>query len=49
MESQNMRNYFNNRLIIVDEVHNIRLSDDNKDDKIGQFIREELALLFEFW
>ena len=38
MEIQNMRNYFNNRLIIVDEVHNIRLSDDNKDDKIGKMI-----------
>jgi hypothetical protein len=38
VEIQNMRNFFNNRLIIVDEVHNIRLSEDNKDDKIGKMM-----------
>ena len=38
METQNMKKYFNNRLIIIDEVHNIRLSDDNKDDKTGKLL-----------
>ena len=38
MEVQNMRKYFNNRLIIIDEVHNIRLSEDNKDDKTGKLL-----------
>ena len=33
MEIRNIRRFFNNRLIIIDEVHNIRISDDNKDDK----------------
>jgi hypothetical protein len=38
MEIQNMRKFFNNRLIIIDEIHNIRLSDDNKDDKTGKLL-----------
>ena len=38
MELQNMRRFFNNRLLIIDEVHNIRLSDDNKDDKTGKLL-----------
>ena len=38
LETQNMKKYFNNRLIIIDEVHNIRLSDDNKDDKTGKLL-----------
>ena len=38
MEVQNMRKFFNNRLIIIDEVHNIRLSEDNKDDKTGKLL-----------
>ena len=38
LELQNMRRFFNNRLIIIDEVHNIRLSDDNKDDKTGKLL-----------
>lgn len=38
MELQNMRRFFNNRLIIIDEVHNIRLADDNKDDKTGKLL-----------
>lgn len=33
MEVRNIRRFFNNRLIIIDEVHNIRISDDNKDEK----------------
>ena len=32
MEIRNIRRFFNNRLIIIDEVHNIRISDDNKDE-----------------
>jgi hypothetical protein len=35
MEIQNIRRVFNNRLIIIDEVHNIRLTDDNKKKMIG--------------
>jgi len=38
MEIQNMRKFFNNRLIIIDEVHNIRLADDNVDDKTGKLL-----------
>lgn len=38
MELQNMRRFFNNRLIIIDEVHNIRLTEDNKDDKTGKLL-----------
>lgn len=38
MELQNMRKFFNNRLVIIDEVHNIRLSEDNKDDKTGKLL-----------
>lgn len=36
MEIRNIRRVFNNRLIIIDEVHNIRLSDENKDWKTAQ-------------
>lgn len=38
MEIHNMRKFFNNRLIIIDEIHNIRLADDNKDDKTGKLL-----------
>ena len=38
LEIQNIRKFFNNRLIIVDEVHNIRLADDNTDDKTGKLL-----------
>lgn len=38
MEIQNIRKFFNNRLIIIDEVHNIRLADDNTDDKTGKLL-----------
>ena len=31
-----LKNYFNNRLIIIDEVHNIRVTDDNKDKRAAQ-------------
>ena len=33
MEIKNIRKFFNNRLIIVDEVHNISLTDDNPDKR----------------
>jgi len=36
MEIRNIRRFFNNRLIIIDEVHNIRLTDENKDWKTAQ-------------
>jgi hypothetical protein len=36
MEIRNIRRIFNNRLIIIDEVHNIRLSEENKDWKTAQ-------------
>ena len=38
MEIQKMRKFFNNRLIVIDEVHNIRLADDNVDDKTGKLL-----------
>lgn len=31
-----LRKNFDNRLIIIDEVHNIRISDDNKDKRVAQ-------------
>ena len=31
----NLKKYFNNSLIIIDEVHNIRITDDNKKKKIA--------------
>ena len=40
LETQNMRRFFNNRLIIIDEVHNIRLSEDNQDDKTGKLLMD---------
>lgn len=30
-----IRNHFDNRLVIIDEVHNIRISDENKDKKVA--------------
>lgn len=35
-EIQNIKRVFSNRLIIIDEVHNIRMTDENKDWKTGQ-------------
>lgn len=40
LEIQNMKKFFNNRLIIIDEVHNIRLTEDNKDDKTGKLLMD---------
>ena len=31
-----MKKHFNNRLIIIDEVHNIRISEDNSDKRVAQ-------------
>jgi superfamily II DNA or RNA helicase len=33
-----LRNEFNNRLIVIDEVHNIRKTDDNKNKKVANFL-----------
>jgi hypothetical protein len=38
IEIKHIRHVFNNRLIIIDEVHNIRLSQDNPDGKIAQML-----------
>ena len=37
-ELRNIRHFFNNRLFIIDEVHNIRLMDDNKNTKVASLI-----------
>ena len=37
-EVLNMRKFFNNRMIIIDEVHNIRLAKDNTDGKTAQYL-----------
>jgi hypothetical protein len=31
-----LKNLFNNRLIIIDEIHNIRISDDNQNKRVAQ-------------
>ena len=31
-----LKKIFNNRLIIIDEIHNIRISDDNQDKRVAQ-------------
>jgi len=36
MEIQNIKRAFNGRLIIIDEVHNVRKSEDNKDKRVGE-------------
>ena len=38
-----LRKHFKNRLIIIDEVHNIRVTDDNKDKRVAL---ELLKLVF---
>lgn len=38
LEVRSIRKVFNNRLIIIDEAHNIRLTADNKDDKTGKLL-----------
>ena len=37
-EIKNIKRVFNNRLLIIDEVHNIRKSDDNKNKRIGELL-----------
>jgi len=34
--AKKLKKYFNNRLIIIDEVHNIRISDDNQNKRVAQ-------------
>lgn len=47
-----IRNEFDNRLIIIDEVHNIRISDDNENKKVAIYLEylvkaaENVRLLF---
>jgi hypothetical protein len=47
-----IRNEFDNRLIIIDEVHNIRITDDNENKKVAIFLEylvkaaENVRLLF---
>lgn len=38
MEIRNIRRVFNNRLIIIDEVHNIRLTDDNNNKTVASLL-----------
>ena len=38
MEIKNIKRVFNNRLIIIDEVHNIRLTDENKNNKTAALL-----------
>ena len=38
IEIQNIKKYFNNRLIIIDEIHNIHLNDAKKDTKIAKLL-----------
>jgi hypothetical protein len=38
MEIRNINRYFNNRLIIIDEVHNIRLTDENNNKKTAMLL-----------
>ena len=38
MEIKNIRRNFNNRLIIIDEVHNIRLADENNNKKTAMLL-----------
>lgn len=41
LKKNKIRSYFNNRLIIIDEVHNIRVGDDNPKQKIlTKYLRE---------
>jgi superfamily II DNA or RNA helicase len=44
LRREKIRRYFNNRLIIIDEVHNIRLTDENKNkDKKTTVLLKEVA------
>jgi len=38
MEIRNIRRFFNDRLIIIDEVHNIRLTEENNDSKTAKLL-----------
>lgn len=35
---RNLRNEFNSRLIVIDEVHNIRISEDNENKKVAMYL-----------
>ena len=34
--TRNLNNEFNNRLVVIDEIHNIRISEDNENKKVAQ-------------
>ena len=38
MELQNIRNHFDNRLVIIDEIQNIRITDDNKQKQTAYLL-----------
>jgi len=38
IELKKIKKYFNNRLIIIDEVHNIRISDENKEKRTAELL-----------
>jgi hypothetical protein len=44
IKKNKLRKIFNNRLIIIDEVHNIRITDDNKDKRVA----DELLKLIKY-
>mgnify|MGYP007124067356 FL=1 len=40
IKKQKIKKFFENKLIIIDEVHNIRITDDNKLKKIAEMLME---------
>ena len=38
IEIESIRREFNNRLIVIDEVHNLKVTQDNEDSKTGQLL-----------
>ena len=44
LKKNKLRKIFNNRLIIIDEIHNIRITDDNKDKRVA----DELTKLIKY-
>jgi hypothetical protein len=49
---RNLNNEFNSRLIVIDEIHNIRITEDNENKKVAQYLMrlvesaENMRLLF---
>jgi hypothetical protein len=44
---RNLQNEFDNRLIVVDEVHNIRIADDNDNKKVADKLLELVKLFLK--